>query len=403
MPVRTELQWMTGRDADEGERAGSGLEVFYDLIFVVLFAVAGVQLAEYLAEGHIFTAIVGYSLVTFAAIWAWINFAWFASAFDTDDPWFRLSVFVQMIGVSIMATGVPAVFSSIDADEHIDMKVIVFGYMVMRIGLVPQWIRAALQARNYRRTCLTYAVACIVAQLGWTVVALAPMNLRVTLIAIAVCAFIEFLGPFVAEVLVKRTPWNPFHITERYATLVVITLGEGVVGTVAVLQAQISRTGWSTQAAVLGVTALTVTFAMWWLYTIMPNGEALAEKRERCFLWGYGSIPMFMGCAAVGAGMHVIALWIEGEAHISELAVLLTSAIPMLIFAVVAIGLHFYLTGPSRLALWMLIGAMLPIGAAVLLLAAGGPLLAGVVVGALAPVLPVLVIEFNSKVAPAGA
>ncbi|MCF8606330.1 low temperature requirement protein A, partial [Gordonia sp. HY442] len=98
---------MAGRDPDEGERAGSGLEVFYDLIFVVLFSVAGVQLADYLADGKVFVAVVGYVLVSFSAIWAWINFAWFASAFDTDDPWFRLSVLVQMIGVSVMAVGVP--------------------------------------------------------------------------------------------------------------------------------------------------------------------------------------------------------------------------------------------------------------------------------------------------------
>ncbi|GEE01256.1 membrane protein [Gordonia spumicola] len=393
---------MTGRDPDEGERAGSGLEVFYDLIFVVLFAVAGVQLAEFLAEGKFFTAIVGYLIVTFGAIWAWINFAWFASAFDTDDPWFRLSVLVQMIGVSIMATGIPAVFTSIDADHHIDVKVIVFGYMVMRIGLIPQWLRAALQSPPYRGTCLTYAIASIVAQLGWIVVALAPMGLALTLVSIGICVFVEFLGPFIAEVFVKRTPWNPFHITERYSTLVVITLGEGVVGTVAVLQAQIGRTGWSAQTAVLGATALGVTFAMWWLYTIMPNGDALDENRDRCFVWGYGMVPVFMGCAAVGAGMHVIALWIEGEAHISEMSVLLTSAIPLLIFTLGAIALHFYLAGPTRLAMWMTLAAVAPVVAAVALVAAGGPLLVGVVVGALAPVLATLVIELNGSVDAAG-
>ncbi|MCF8609573.1 low temperature requirement protein A [Gordonia sp. HY285] len=398
--MRTQLQRMIGRDPDEGERAGSGLEVFYDLIFVVLFSVAGVQLADYLAEGEVFVAVVGYLLVAFAAIWAWINFAWFASAFDTDDPWFRLSVLVQMIGVSIMAVGIPPVFSSIHADAHVDVKVIVFGYMVMRLGLVPQWLRAAYQSVRYRQTCLTYAVACIVAQIGWTIVALAPMGLRMTLVAILICVVIEFLGPFVAEKR-KATPWNPFHITERFSTLIVITLGEGVVGTVAVLQAQIGRGGWTAQTAVLGATALGVTFSMWWLYAAMPNGKGLAEHRSRCFLWGYGMIPVFMACAAVGAGMDLIAKWIEGETHDSSLMVMAAVAIPLAVFTIGVIVAHYYLIGPSGMELMLIVTALIPIIVGLVLVAVGVPLLVAVVVGALAPVLPVLIIEFSERFEPA--
>ncbi|GAA4641365.1 low temperature requirement protein A [Gordonia humi] len=392
---------MVGRDPDEGERAGSGLEVFYDLIFVVLFSVGGVQLADHLAEGKVFTAVVGYLLVSFAAIWAWINFAWFASAFDTDDPWFRLSVLVQMIGVSVMAVGIPPVFSSIDAGAHIDMKVIVFGYMVMRLGLVPQWLRAARQSEKYRKTCITYAAACIVAQVGWTVVALAPTGLTATIIAVAVCAAIEFLGPVIAETTMTTTPWNPYHITERYSTLIVITLGEGVVGTVAVIQAQIGRTGWTLQTAVLGVTALGVTFAMWWLYTIMPNGEALDEHRNRCFPWGYGMVPVFMACASVGAGMHLIAKWIEGETGDSDLMVVLAVAIPLAVFTVGIIMAHYYLVGHCGMEIVLIVVALLPVLLGVVLVAAGVPLLIAVVVGSFAPVLPTLVIEFSEKFEPA--
>ena len=392
---------MVGRDPDEGERAGSGLEVFYDLIFVVLFSVAGVQLADYLAEGEVFVAVIGYLLVAFAAIWAWINFAWFASAFDTDDPWFRLAVLVQMIGVSVMAVGVPPVFSSIDADAHVDVKVIVFGYMVMRLGLVPQWLRAARESARCRQTCLTYAVACVVAQIGWTIVALAPMGLRMTLVAIVICIVIEFLGPYIAETRLTATPWNPFHITERYSTLIVITLGEGVVGTVAVLQAQIGRTGWTLQTVVLGATALGVTFAMWWLYTAMPNGQALADRRDRCFPWGYGMVPIFMACAAVGAGMDLIAKWIEGETHDSSLMVMAAVAIPLAVFTIGVIVAHYYLVGPSGMELILIVTALIPIVVGLVLVAVGVPLLVTVVVGALAPVLPVLIIEFSERFEPA--
>ena len=92
------------------------------------------------------------------------------------------------------------------------------------------------------------------------------------------------------------------HIAERYATLTVVTLGEVSSGTVALLQALIERTGWDAQTAVLGLAAMGVTFAMWWLYFAMPGGETLRERPERAFAFGYGSIPLLMACAAVGPG-----------------------------------------------------------------------------------------------------
>ncbi|QKT09009.1 low temperature requirement protein A [Gordonia sp. X0973] len=384
---------MIGRDPAEEGRAGSNLEIFYDLVFVVAFSVASAQLAHYLAEGHYWTAITGYVLMTFAAIWAWINFAWFASAFDTDDWLFRLLVLVQMIGVAILAIGIPEVFSSIDAGHHPAMTMPVVGYIVMRVGMVAQWLRAGAQSPEYRRTCYTYALVTLVAQVGWIVIAVAPLNLRATLAAAVVCVAIECTGPWVAETRVKATPWNPSHIAERYATLTVITLGEGVVGTVALLQALIERTGWSVQTAILGLAAMGVTFAMWWLYFLMPNGETLREHPERCFPFGYGNMPLLMACAGVGAGLHVVALWIESKAHISNVAIVLCLAVPVAVFCLGVIAMNEYLVRSKSNAAPAMVAALVPLAAGVILAALGAPLLLCVVVICLIPVIPVIVVE----------
>lgn len=252
--------------------------------------------------GHFRTAIVGYSLATFAAVWAWINFAWFSSAFDTDDWVYRLLTLVQMIGVAIIAIGMPAVFESIDADQHVDIAVVVIGYLVMRAAMILQWLRAAAQAPDYRSTCLVYALMTTIAQVGWVAVAVVPLNLTPTLIGIAICMAIELLGPGIAETRFSGTPWHPGHIVERYSTLIVITLGEGVVGTVAVLQAIIGNTGWSVETAILGLAAMGVTFAMWWLYFGLDVGRPLARRPQGSFVFGYGSMVIIVSSAAVGSG-----------------------------------------------------------------------------------------------------
>ena len=78
-----------------------------------------------------------FPLVFFAVWWAWVNFTWFASAYDTDDAIYRLSVFVQMAGVLIFAAGIPRAF----ADQ--DFGIVVLGYVVMRFALVAQWLRVS--------------------------------------------------------------------------------------------------------------------------------------------------------------------------------------------------------------------------------------------------------------------
>lgn len=384
---------MIGRDPDEEGRAGSSLEILYDLVFVVAFSVAGAELARYLVEGHYSTAIVGYLLSTFGTIWAWINFAWFSSAFDTDDWLYRLLTLVQMIGVSIIAISIPDVFASIDAHEHINLVGVVIGYVVMRVGMVSQWLRVVVSSPLHRRTALWYAVLTLIAQVGWVILIFVPTGLWATVGWIAVLVAVEFSGPFIAETQVRRTPWNADHIAERYATLMVITLGEGVVGTVAVLQAEIGREGWTWETALLGLAAMGVTFMMWWLYFLLPNGEVLGERRDKAFGFGYGSMPLYMACAAVGAGLHVVALWIERDASIGPVAVLATLAIPLGVFCVGLIGMHAYLAGYRAMEWAMAAGAVAPLIAGIAMAAAGLPLLLCVVVVCLAPLVPVVVVE----------
>ncbi len=91
-------------------------------------------------------------MVFFAIWWAWMNFTWFASAYDTDDVPYRLLSLLQMGGVLVLAAGVPAAF------EHQNFFGITLGYFIMRIALVAQWMRAAVENPDGRTTAIRYAV-----------------------------------------------------------------------------------------------------------------------------------------------------------------------------------------------------------------------------------------------------
>src|SRR5919204_3434314 len=132
-----------GRDPREAHRTATPLELLFDLTFVVAFGIAADQLARYLAEGTVWPAVAGFAFATFAVAWAWINYSWFASAYDTDDWLFRLATMVQMVGVIVLALGLPQMFASIDRGGTLDNGVMVAGYVVMRVPMVFLWACAA--------------------------------------------------------------------------------------------------------------------------------------------------------------------------------------------------------------------------------------------------------------------
>jgi low temperature requirement protein LtrA len=328
------LTRMLGRDPGEPHRAVTPLELLFDLTFVVAFGIAGNELAHFLAEDHLAAGIGGFLFAVFAISWAWINFSWFASAYDTDDWPFRLLTMVQMVGVLILALGLPVMFDSLEHGDHVDNSVMVLGYVVMRVPMVGQWARAARQDPGRRSACMAYIVTILAAQAGWVVLLVANTSILATFTAAGALVLVELAGPVIAETRYGGTPWHARHIAERYALLVIITLGESLIGTMATLTALVGPDGpgWSADVALVGLAGTALTFGMWWTYFIIPSAEVLHARRERSFGWGYGHIPMFGAVVAVGAGLHAAAFFVERESALGSVATLLAVAIPAAIF-----------------------------------------------------------------------
>ena len=113
-PGPGDVRWC-GRDPDEQHRASTPLELLFDLTFVVAVAQVSAELAHAIVDGtDVGGAVVSYLMTFFAIWWAWVNFTWFASAYDSDDVPYRLLTLVQMLGVLILASAVPQLFEHHD-------------------------------------------------------------------------------------------------------------------------------------------------------------------------------------------------------------------------------------------------------------------------------------------------
>lgn len=98
-------------------------------------------------------------------------------------------------------------------------------------------------------------------------------------------------------------PWHRHHIAERYGLLAIIALGEGVVGTIAALGALLDAQGWTTDTVLLLISGMAVTFAMWWVYFVLPHGELLDVRRGAAPLFTVLHYPLYMAIAAAATGI----------------------------------------------------------------------------------------------------
>ncbi len=362
-----------GRDPAEADRAATPLELLYDLTFVVAFGIAADELAKYVAQGQTWSAIGAFSFAIFAVSWAWINYSWFASAYDTDDWVFRLATMVQMVGVIVLSLGLDQAFASIVKGDILDNGVMVAGYVVMRVPMVFLWAKVARDDPERRQAAQVYIWTISVAQVFWVFLAIVDLQIEATFAIAFVLLAIEMSGPYIAERRFGGTPWNAHHIAERYGLLVIITLGEGVLGTVTAINAVVhGSSGWTVEAGAVAIAGVGLIFATWWTYFALPWADVLQQHRERSFIWGYGHIVVFGALAAIGAGLHVAAYFIEHESTLGELGTVLSTAIPVAIYIAVLYGLYASFThhlDPFHLAL--LAGSATVLGLSVVLAIVG--------------------------------
>src|ERR1700736_3864325 len=314
--IRHDSRRMTGPDPHESHRAATPLELLFDLTFAASFSLAASDLAFVLAAAHFRAGLVGFAFASFAICWAWINFSWFSSAYDTDDWAFRLATMVQMIGVLVLAAGLPRMFASIEGSGHLDNSVMVLGYVIMRVALVFQWLRAGKGDPARRRVCLIYAATISIAQVGWVTQIVVPLPATDAIMLGGILVLVEMTGPVLAERQAGGTPWHAHHIAERHSLFAIIALGEGVVGTVAALSAVVDRQGWTLDAVLTGIAGMGLTFGMWWIYYLVPSGEILQRHRNRAPVWGYVQMLVVTSIVATGAGLRVAADFIEGSGRI---------------------------------------------------------------------------------------
>ena len=222
--------------------------------------------------------------------------SFYAPRFDTDDLGHRLFIIAQMFAVAAMAVNVHDGLGRGAAGFALS-------YAALRFILVGEYLGAYVWVPTARALTRRFGLGFGAAAVIWLVSAWVPTPCRFYLWGLGL--LIDFGTPLGAGKL--HSQWAPHatHLPERFASFILIVLGEAIAGVVMGL----TRHAWSVQSGLTGALGLSIAFSLWWVYFDNIDGAAIRAARAegRIWLyqgWLYAHLPLVIGLAASAAGVQ---------------------------------------------------------------------------------------------------
>ncbi len=273
-------------------REVSFLELFYDLVFVVLIGRATHHLAVHL-DG---TGVAEFAVV-FGLIWlAWFNGTLWHELHGREDGRSRNYIFLQMGLLALLA-----VFAG--EATGADGRPFAITYTVLFVLLTWQWylVQRLDDDARYRPTSTHYIAGMIATVVVMLASAFVGDALRVALWSVVVVGWV--VGGLVL-VVVDHTEGFGEGVTqslvERMGLFTIIVLGEVVVGVVSGISDAEHRDALTIATGMIG---LTIGMGMWWNYFDMLGRRVPGRRGRRLAGWLYSHLPLTMAISASGAAM----------------------------------------------------------------------------------------------------
>jgi low temperature requirement protein LtrA len=283
-----------GRYADRAlDRRVTFLEVFFDLVFVVVIS----QLGHHLAT-HASWAGVGWFVFLFYAVWSsWLNGTLYYDLHTSNDVSVRIFTFAQMLAVAVMAVFI----GQVPGDGTSGFAL---AYAANTLILVVLWFRTGLHDPSHRPGSVPYSMGYLVSTVLFGVSAALDGPVVYWLWAVALAS--QVIGWVIGmhrwtppetqrgEAIITTTP----SLVERMGLFVIIVLGEVIVGAV---NGMADLHPLDTHGIVVGLLGVVVAIGLWWIYFDLISHRPPVPKRTQ--VWLNLHFPLVVAIAAGGAGV----------------------------------------------------------------------------------------------------
>ncbi len=271
-------------------REVSFLELFYDLVYVVLIA----QIAHHLAEHVGWAGVLDFAIL-FGLIWfAWFNGTFWHELHSRPDGRSRNYIFLQMALLALLA-----VFAGEATGET--GAAFAYVYAVLFTLFTWQWyLVQRVDDPQYRPITMRYLTG-----MGLTVVAVVASGLLEEA-RIWIWGFIVVAWVTTGLLLMARSRTAGFgegvtaSLVERVGLFTIVVLGEVVVGVVTGLGDASER---SPLTVFTGIVGLTIGYGIWWNYFDLLGRRVPGHTGAPLAVWLFAHLPLTMAIAAGGAAM----------------------------------------------------------------------------------------------------
>lgn len=374
--IRFRRWWRPPRNASDQpeERRISFLELFYDLVYVVIIA----ELSHALASDISWAGLRTFVFLFIIVWWAWFNGAMYHDLHGNNDIRTRVFTFLQMLTVAGMA-----VFAHNALDEG--STGFALAYAAFHFILTWLWWRTGVYDPNHRPLSQPSSSTFLVTSLLFAVSIFTAAPWRFVLWGLALLVDLALLtllwthGNTAAQQEISRIVFVSSSAVERFGLFTIIVLGEVIVGVVSGL-AEHPHLSWAAgHSAFLG---MLIAIGLWWIYFDFVSDRPPIPRTNQRLAWIYLHVPLTMGITAVGASILNVVEH-AGEPLPGEVRWLLVAAIAVTLVSVGLILKILHLPEAQR--------AVYRTGARVTFVAGILVLFAGFTTSAIVPLLLVLI------------
>lgn len=307
----------------EDRRVGF-LELFYDLVYVVLVG----QIAHTLAEDISWSGVRDFAVV-FGLIWiGWFNGTQFHELHGREDGRNRSFIFLQMGILTVLA-----IFTGDAASS--DGEPFALTFAILLAVLVWQWAAVyRTDGAEYRPGARAY-LAGLVVSIGALIVSSgmgdsARVAIWAAVVAGSIALVVVYMLRSSDDLLGIRATDS---MAERFGLFIIIVLGEVVVGVVDGLRAVEDL---DVRTVATGVLGLSIAFGFWWTYFDFVGRRLPRQDGGSLTLWLYSHLPIALAVAAAGAGMVSLIEHAADARTPGASAWLLAASVAALLIALVA-------------------------------------------------------------------
>lgn len=300
----------------------SWLELFYDLIYVIVIAKLA-HLVTYGHDGHLGSTEFMMFIALFIPVWwAWTGHALYATRFYDDSVVDRLLTLGQMFLVTLMSLYIKDAFNG-------QGQMFALTYAAIRGLLVVMYLRVLFANREMRPVTSCLASGFGIGALLWLISAFLPTTWMYGFWAAGL--LIDFATPFRCRPLLKTASVHKHHLPERFGLLAIILLGESVAGLTSALTPR-DMTVTTLIIAFLGFVSLS---AIWWHYFEVIERVVMNRELGAAHLIIYGHLPIFIGLALFASALRQN---IVGNLSVSDITLLFSASITLYLLPVLLIA-----------------------------------------------------------------